>query len=665
MPFVCDFGLAMALDEPALTFTHAVVGTPAYMAPEQLHGKRDQISAATDVYALGGTLYFALTGRPPGLAGAKASSIRDPGIPRDLRVIIAKCLEPDPELRYPMASALAEDLWRFREGAPIRASDTPGLIRFGLRAAKPLKPWLLLLVGAALTGAVWMGRQGQSRAADRQQMELAQRFLLEAGELAREFHQELMLPVHDLRPSYARIRSRMEQVRPRLEAMAPAWRSQGHFVLGSASGLIRDYATAKAELDQAWNSGLHDPQVASLLAAADIAVARSAEEAGQFAQGPPAAGNGIEASNLRLALGQDSDASLGALLAFQEQDYLKGAANSHATFLAAPWHWEAATVESACLRALGRRELEAGNLAKARTRYQEAVAAARAGLAVGQSDPTLYHAYYLAARSLAALSLEWGEPPGAFLAECLASSDRALRLDPTDPDLQDDWVAFRWLDARRLMQLGEDPEPALGAARAFMDTWAREPLTVRLRTDRMLVYWMLAEQELHRGGDPDPALTEALKTSGHTPFLYRDYLWELLNFKARVDAARGADPRPILDAALERLQPMQQGAPRSLKETLAGSWLIRAEWEAAHGLDSGLSIHNARSLAESARNQSPESASAYALEGLGQVLELKAFPKERPMLLPRAQECLKLAQARNPGGQHQDRLRRALLELRR
>ncbi len=54
VPFVCDFGLAMALDEPAMTFTHGVIGTPAYMAPEQMHGDRHRISPATDVFALGG-----------------------------------------------------------------------------------------------------------------------------------------------------------------------------------------------------------------------------------------------------------------------------------------------------------------------------------------------------------------------------------------------------------------------------------------------------------------------------------------------------------------------------------------------------------------------------------------------------------------------------------
>jgi serine/threonine-protein kinase len=666
-PYVCDFGLAMALDEPALTFTHGVIGTPAYMAPEQLHGNRERISAATDVYALGGTLHFALTGRPPGAKGGKDTASGDSALPRDLRVIIAKCLENDPELRYQSAAALAEDLWRFREGDPIRADHPRSLVRLGRKGLKAARSYLLVLAGAALASALGLGWQAWRQEATRQQSILAQRFALEAGILGREFRQEQMLPIHDLRPSYARIRGRMELDRPRILALPGEWQGQGHFALGTASYLVHDFAAAHAELQQAWDSGFHDPEVASLLAWATIPVARAAEESAQFNPGPPApgpVGDPVEAM-LRQTLGQDpqSDQDTGAVLAYLRRDYLRGAAASHAIFLASPWRWEAAGLESACLGALARQELGAGHLAQARSRFQEAMAAAKGALAVGQSDPSLFHAYFKAARGLAALGLEWGDLPPSFLPELQASCDRALRLAPGDPELQDDWLGFRWLEARRLSELGQDPGAQLEAARTFLETWAKEPLTVRLRADRMLVYWKLAERDFLRGGDPGPALTEALATSGHTPFLFRDYLWEVLNFKARVDAARGIDPRPTLDAALEHFQPLQQGAPWSLKETFAGTWLIRAEWETAHGLDPSASLRHARSLAESARNQAPDSGSAYALEGLSQVLEMKAFPRERPRLLPLAQERLKLALARCPRGLDQALLKRALQGL--
>jgi eukaryotic-like serine/threonine-protein kinase len=663
-PFVCDFGLAVALDEPALTFTHGVIGTPAYMAPEQLHGNRERISPATDVYALGGTLHYALTGRPPGHLGMKGPAPGDPAMPRDLRSIIAKCLEQDPDLRYATASALAEDLWRFQQGAPLQSSNRRPLTRFLLTGLKQSKPWLLILAGCGLTAALWTARQAQVWSADRRQMELAQHLVLRAEEQAGEFRQELMLPIHDLQPSYARIRGRIELDRRLIQSLAPKWQAQGHFALGITSYLVRDFATAKLELEQALAGGFRDPEVAELLAWVTLAVSRAAAEAAQFdPELPAAAPSGMDEISLRQTLEGAPGSNPGSLLAFLGKDYAQAAALSHATFMASPWRWEAAALESASLRTLGRKEQDAGNLAMARTRYQEGMGAARAALAVGQSDPALYHACCCSARELVALDLESGRPPGTALPELQVTSEQALRLNPADPELQDDWLAMRMLKVWSLRLAGQDPEPELAAARAFIETRTREPFTTRLRADRMLVYWQTAEREFHRGGDPGPALTEALKTSGHTPFLFRDFLWEVLNFKARVDAARGMDPRPTLDTALNHLQPLQQGVPWSLKETFASTWLIRAEWEAGHGLDPALSLRNARILAESARTQNPDSASCYALEGLALVQEMKAFPRVRAQLRPMAQARLEQALARSTLGPNQVQLKRELARL--
>jgi serine/threonine protein kinase len=66
VPKITDFGLAKRLDvEGGYTQTGSVLGTPSYMAPEQAEGRTADVGPATDVYALGGTLYEMLTGRPP------------------------------------------------------------------------------------------------------------------------------------------------------------------------------------------------------------------------------------------------------------------------------------------------------------------------------------------------------------------------------------------------------------------------------------------------------------------------------------------------------------------------------------------------------------------------------------------------------------------------
>ena len=132
-PHVTDFGLAKQLDAGAsLTRTGAVLGTPAYMAPELASGDRGSIGPACDVYSLGTILYALLTGRPPFQGPSPVDTVlmvleQDPLPPRllnrkldrDLEMIVLKCLQKPPELRYASAAALADDL----DGLSQRRTD--------------------------------------------------------------------------------------------------------------------------------------------------------------------------------------------------------------------------------------------------------------------------------------------------------------------------------------------------------------------------------------------------------------------------------------------------------------------------------------------------------------------------------------------------------------
>lgn len=128
IPYLIDFGIAHdCLDPSPLAPTLTILGTPSYMAPEQTLGSGVPVDARTDVYGLGATLYELLTGRRP-FEGESSQAIISklrrerpvpleelaPGLPQSLQAVTLRCLEKDPDRRYPSAAAVAEAL----EGIP-------------------------------------------------------------------------------------------------------------------------------------------------------------------------------------------------------------------------------------------------------------------------------------------------------------------------------------------------------------------------------------------------------------------------------------------------------------------------------------------------------------------------------------------------------------------
>jgi len=131
---VTDFGLARLLDEPGVTISGEMLGTPAYMSPEQVGADRRKIDHRTDLFSLGVAFYEMLTGSRP-FDGVTRDQVvaricttepvaprkLDNTIPVDLETICLRALEKDPARRYQSAEELAADLRRFAENLPIRA----------------------------------------------------------------------------------------------------------------------------------------------------------------------------------------------------------------------------------------------------------------------------------------------------------------------------------------------------------------------------------------------------------------------------------------------------------------------------------------------------------------------------------------------------------------
>ncbi len=138
-----------------------MVGTPSFMAPEQIEAHQGNVGPAADIYSLGAILYFLISGRPPLVGETLMETIKmvateippslrthRSDIPRDLDAICLKCLEKSPANRYPNATDLAADLQRFLDGHPVKARSAT--VRDRLNRWSKRNPELALSIAALI-----------------------------------------------------------------------------------------------------------------------------------------------------------------------------------------------------------------------------------------------------------------------------------------------------------------------------------------------------------------------------------------------------------------------------------------------------------------------------------------------------------------------------------
>jgi tRNA A-37 threonylcarbamoyl transferase component Bud32/lipoprotein NlpI len=225
-PLIMDFGLAArAAEREAKADEQRSMGTPAYMAPEQGHGKAE---AASDQYSLGCTLYELLTGQTPFGGSAEIQVFLhqtqppprprqvNPAVPLDLEAICLRCLHKEPGQRYPDCQEFADDLRRWLDGEPVRARRV-GLVERSIKWVRR-KPFQAVSALSGLLVVALLVFSGWREARD-------YRLKYERKLQSEEYRSDRERDYHDVEQlianrQLAEARSRLEGIQKGLEAMS-------------------------------------------------------------------------------------------------------------------------------------------------------------------------------------------------------------------------------------------------------------------------------------------------------------------------------------------------------------------------------------------------------------------------------------------------------------
>jgi serine/threonine-protein kinase len=601
-PFVVDFGIARDLDSHDLTVTGMVLGTPAFCAPEQVRGETSRLDWRTDVYGLGATLYWFVTGRSPYEGGypeiITGVTEREPepphrlnaDIPIDLETIILKCLEKEPDRRYATAREVAEDLGRFLAGEPIQARRA-SLIYKASKKIRKHKVLTAVALAALVVMAVLVVMSIRTEIEGRRRAAVAQHFVEQAKEIESMARVAAMMPLHDRSLERQSILDRMETIRGEMAEVGEIASGPGHYALGRGHLTLQNLDDAERHLRLAVADGYSSPGVSYSLGLVlgqlferELRLARRHTDAELRATRvaqiettlrDEALAHLRSSSDLRL----EAPAYVEGLIAFYGGDLETALAKSEEAYAAAEWLYEAKKLG-------GDIHLEMGTALAQEGEYERALQAfARAGEAyeeaadIARSDPAIHEGD--CGRWTLVMELEGRRGVTAHDAfdRAVEACDRAVAIDPDRADVHERLARLYWQRADLANDRGDDPVPYLENA--------------------------VAAAERAIAIDPESAVAHAT-------------LGGALIVAAQHHDGQGRDPRPDLEGAVTSLQRAVELDPASVlsHDDLGYAWERTAKYEMSIGLDPRASLERALEAFQRASELEPAYANAFNNAGI-------------------------------------------------
>ena len=532
-PYVLDFGLAREHEAPGLTETGMILGTPAYMAPEQALGRLDHLDRRTNVHALGAVLYRLVTGRPPfqgsDLDVAMRVAYNDAPPPRTLtpeiapalEAIILTCLAKEPDRRYATARALAEDLRRFQTGQRVVARS-PGWSEIARRRLRR-NPKTSAAAAAALVALGALAAYAfKGRWDDRERAAAALRLGQEVAQIEGSLRQASLLPLHDTRPERGRVLERMKTMERELAGMGAAAEGPGRYALGRAHLALHRYEDAQAELERAWKMGYQTPEVAQALGLAlGARYQRSLERAQRI---PVRAVRERRAAEVEKAFREPAFAYLqaagnaatlppyiAALTAFYAKRYDEALEKAQHAYQQAPGLYEARVLEGDVIRLQAQQKAAAGEYAPALSGLEAALALYARAAEVARSDALVYQRQCECGMSMSETRWRSGQKYDDTFAAARRACQAALTADPDHGETHTtlSLLYFRRGEDRSLRD--EERFRYLDEAQASAEQAVRaDPRDVDAYRTIGAVAVVRAEEELEHSRDPRPMLNSAI-----------------------------------------------------------------------------------------------------------------------------------------------------------